>query len=52
VWQVGVGRTTLCGWFKAGLPDEPIDAIQLCYGPCPLGPTKLESFKALIPSRL
>ena len=50
--RVGVGRTTLYRWIKAGLLDEPIDTIRARYTPRPPQPTKLEPFKALIQSRL
>lgn len=50
--RLGVGRTTMYRWIKAGLLDQPIDAIQARYGPRPRGPTKLEPFKPLIQARL
>lgn len=36
--RIGVGRTTMYRWIKAGLLDQPIDAIQARYGPPHAGP--------------
>ena len=50
--RVGVGRTTMYRWIKAGLLDQPIDAIQARYNARPPIPTKLEQYRALIDARL
>lgn len=50
--RIGVGRTTMYRWIKAGLLDEPIELIQARYAPRPTKPSKLETFKPLIQSRL
>jgi transposase len=50
--RVGVGRTTMYRWIKAGLLDQPIDAIQARYNSRPPIPTKLEKYTALIDARL
>src|SRR5436189_5191843 len=50
--RVGVGRTTMYRWIRAGLLDRPIEAIQARYKPRPPGPTKLEPYRALIETRL
>lgn len=50
--RIGVGRTTMYRWIKAGLLDQPIEEIKARYGPRPRGPTKLDPFKPLIQARL
>jgi transposase len=50
--RVGVGRTTMYRWIKAGLLDQPIDAIQARYKSRPPVPTKLGQYTALIEARL
>jgi len=50
--RVGVGRTTLYRWIKAGLLDQAIESIRARYGPRPGTPTKLDPFKAIIEARL
>ena len=50
--RVGVGRTTMYRWIKAGLLDQPIETIQSRYGPRPAHPAKLEPYKPLIEARL
>jgi transposase len=50
--RIGVGRTTMYRWIKAGLLDQPIETIKARYGPRPRGPTKLDPFKPLIQARL
>ena len=50
--RVGVGRTTMYRWIKAGLLDQPIETIQARYGPRPARPAKLEPYKPLIETRL
>ena len=50
--RVGVGRTTMYRWIKAGLLDQPIEAIQARYKSRPPVPTKLERYTALIEARL
>lgn len=50
--RVGVGRTTMYRWIKAGLLDQPIETIQARYKARPPGPTKLEKYTALIEARL
>jgi len=47
-----VGRTTMYRWIKAGLLDQPLDAIQARYTPRPPEVTKLEKHKATIETRL
>jgi len=50
--RVGVGRTTMYRWIKAGLLDQPIETIQARYTARPPIPTKLEKYTALIEARL
>lgn len=50
--RLGVGRTTMYRWIKAGLLDQPIEAIQARYAPRPTKPGKLDAFKPLIQARL
>lgn len=50
--RVGVGRTTLYRWIKAGLLDQPLEAIQARYTPRPPEVPKLEKYKATIEARL
>jgi transposase len=50
--RVGVGRTTMYRWIKAGLLDQPIETIQARYTPRPASATKLEKYTALIEARL
>jgi len=50
--RVGVGRTTMYRWIKAGLLDQPIETIQARYSARPPTPTKLEQYTALIEARL
>lgn len=50
--RVGVGRTTMYRWIKAGLLDQPIETIQARYKARPTVPTKLEKYTALIEARL
>jgi transposase len=50
--RVGVGRTTMYRWIKAGLLDQPIETIQAQYTARPPVPTKLEPYTALIEARL
>jgi transposase len=50
--RIGVGRTTMYRWIKAGLLDQPIESIQARYRPRPTKPAKLERFKPLIQARL
>jgi len=50
--RIGVGRTTMYRWIKAGLLDQPIETIKARYDPRPRGPTKLDPFKPLIQARL
>lgn len=50
--RIGVGRTTMYRWIKAGLLDQEIEIIQAQYGPRPRQPTKLEPFQPLIQARL
>ena len=50
--RVGVGRTTMYRWIKAGLLDQPIETIQARYQSRPPIPTKLEKYTALIEARL
>jgi transposase len=50
--RAGVGRTTMYRWIKAGLLDQPLDAIQSRYKPRPPEVTKLEKYQATIEARL
>jgi transposase len=50
--RVGVGRTTMYRWIKAGLLDQPVETIQARYAPRPASATKLEKYTALIEARL
>lgn len=50
--RVGVGRTTMYRWIRAGLLNHPVDAIGARYGPRPPRRTKLESVTAIIEARL
>jgi transposase-like protein len=50
--RVGVGRTTMYRWIKAGLLDQELGAIQARYAPRPPEVTKLEKYKPLIETRL
>jgi transposase len=50
--RVGVGRTTMYRWIKAGLLDQPIETIQARYKARPAIPTKLEQYTPLIEARL
>jgi len=50
--RAGVGRTTMYRWIKAGLLDQPLDAIQARYTPRPPEVTKLEKYKETIEARL
>lgn len=50
--RVGVGRTTMYRWIKAGLLDQPIETIQARYAPRPARPAKLEPYTPLIEARL
>ncbi|MGH7635350.1 MAG: IS21 family transposase [Gemmatimonadaceae bacterium] len=50
--RVGVGRTTMYRWIKAGLLDQPIDTIRARYGPRPPKHRKLEPVRAIIETRL
>src|SRR5579864_8478034 len=46
--RVGIGRTTMYRWIKAGLLDQPIETIQARYTPRPPGATKLEPYRGVI----
>lgn len=50
--RVGVSRTTMYRWIKAGLLDQAIESIRARYGPRPGTPRKLDSVKAIIEARL
>jgi transposase len=50
--RAGVGRTTMYRWIKAGLLNQPLDAIQAGYTPRPPEVTKLENYKPTIEARL
>lgn len=50
--RAGIGRTTMYRWIKAGLLDQPLDAIRARYGPRARRATKLTPFTALIEARL
>ena len=50
--RVGVGRTTMYRWIKAGLLDQPIETIRARYGPRQPLARKLDPFKAIIEDRL
>ena len=50
--RLGVGRSTMYRWLRAGLLDQPVETIQATYGPRPRTSTKLEPFKPLIQTRL
>ena len=50
--QVGVGRTTMYRWIKAGLLDHAVESIRARYGGRPSVATKLAPFKAIIEARL
>ena len=50
--RAGVGRTTMYRWIRAGLLDQPLDAIRARYKPRPPEVTKLEQYKATIETRL
>jgi len=50
--RAGVGRTTMYRWIKAGLLDQPLEAIHARYGPRAPRSTKLTPFTALIEARL
>lgn len=50
--RVGVGRTTMYRWIKAGLLDQAIEFIRARYGPRPGTLRKLDPFKGIIEARL
>ncbi len=50
--RAGVGRTTMYRWIKAGLLDQPLEAIQARYTPRPPEVGKLEPYKPTIETRL
>jgi len=50
--EVGVNRSTLRRWLKAGLLDTELDEIRARYGPRPPVRTKLDSVKPLLATRL
>lgn len=50
--RAGVGRSTLYRWIDAGLLEEPVEALQVRYGPRAPRPTLLTPFHALIAARL
>jgi len=50
--EIGVDRSTLHRWIKAGLLDVDVDEIKARYGPRPPVPTKLDGVKPLIQARL
>src|SRR5579862_5894792 len=50
--EVGVNRSTLQRWIRAGLLDTELDDIKSRYGPRPLVPTKLDPFKPLVEARI
>jgi transposase len=50
--RVGVGRTTMYRWIKAGLLDQPAEEIRARYQARPPVARKLEPFKAIIEERL
>src|SRR5437016_10673017 len=50
--RVGVGRTTMYRWIKAGLLDHELESIQAHYSPRPPEVTKLEKYKPLIEARV
>ena len=50
--ELGVNRSTLRRWIRAGLLDTEIDEIKARYGPRPRVPTKLEIVKPLLQTRL
>jgi transposase len=50
--QFGIHRDTIHRWIRAGDLDRDLDAMPVRYGPRPAVPTKLDSYKSLIESRL
>jgi transposase len=50
--RVGVGRTTMYRWIKAGLLDQPVETIRARYSPRPPKHRKLEPVRAIIEARL
>lgn len=50
--RAGVGRSTMYRWLEAGLLDEPLETLQVRYGPRPARPSKLAPFYPLIAARL
>ena len=50
--ELGVHRSTVHRWIKAGLLDQEIETIKATYAARPPVPTKLDGVKALIQTRL
>ena len=50
--RAGVGRSTMYRWLEAGLLDEPLETLQVRYGPRPERPSKLAPSCPLITARL
>ena len=50
--EVGVNRSTLRRWIRAGLLDTELDEIRTRYGPRPAVRTRLDPVKPLLAERL
>ena len=50
--QLGISRDTIHRWIRAGDLDRDLDTAPLHYGPRAAVPTKLDSFKDIITTRL
>ena len=50
--QFGIHRDTIHRWIRAGDLDRDLDAMPIRYGPRPAVPTKLDTYKSIIETRL
>ena len=50
--QLGISRDTIHRWIRAGGLDRDLDTMPVRCGPRPVGPTKLDAYKAIIEARL
>jgi transposase len=50
--QFGIHRDTIHRWIRAGDLDRDLDAMPVRYGPRPAVPTKLDTYKSIIETRL
>jgi transposase len=50
--QFGIHRDTIHRWIRDGDLDRDLDAMPVRYGPRPAVPTKLDTYKSIIETRL